>query len=196
MSLQNREFLKLEIFDQFAVCLNNKVVELRKKQTSLINYKVKSIEKVAEKTLANISKICESLEIEIRLCDFAKAERSKDMDALSVQLSEFEKSHTTLLPLPSLALTNLHTQLKTSIEQLEREVTLSIEAFLEKLTSEAMFPNLDRVRIVEHTELAVPAHSFVLSSEQNTSPRVNGVAQKEDSDKQTKAIHQRSCHWI
>ena len=56
----------------------------------------------------------------------------------------------------------------------------SKEAFVRKLESRVLFPNPESVRLVE--QQAVPAQKLVLPSDQNKTPRVNGVAQEEDTD--------------
>ena len=142
-----------------------------------------SIQHEAELTLANMSEVRDTLEYEIQRCEndeLIMAERAKEMDALSDQLETFLQSQIQLPTDDAFDLAALRTQLQDYIEQLELEVSRSMETFVRKLDSSVMFPNPDSVRLVEQQE--VPSQKLVLPFDQNQTPWISGVAQDENSD--------------
>ena len=180
------------LIDQIAHRLHQEVEDLKDRAKDLIKNRalliwdkssITSIQQVAEATLANIREVRASLEYEIRRCEMDEllmAERSREMDELSDQLAEFLKSQIRLPAASAFDLTALRTQLQASIAQLERQVSRLKETFVQKLESRVLFPNPESVRLVE--QQAVPTQKIVLLSDQNKTPRLNGVAQEEDSD--------------
>ena len=181
-----------DIIDQFVQRFHQEVEDLKVRAKDMIKSKatliwdrspITSLQTAEEETLANIRKVCASLEYEIRSCEMDEltmAERSSEMDALSDQLEAFLQSQIQLSTASAFDLQALRTQLQASIAQLEIELSLSKEAFVRKLDSRVMFANPDRVRVVELQ--AVSADKLILPSDKNKSPLVNGVAHEEGSD--------------
>ena len=181
-----------DVIDKFAHRLHQEVDDLKSKAKDLIitrasciwdNSSITSIQQAVEATLSNIREVRASLEYEIRRCEMdelAMAERSREMDVLSNQLAAFLQSQIRLPAASAFDLKALRTQLQASIAQLERQVLRSKEAFVGKLASRGLFPNPERVRLVE--QQSVPAQKLVLPFDKYKTPLVNGVAQEEDSD--------------
>ena len=184
--------LLIDVIDQFADKLHQGVEDFKDRAKDMIKNKasfiwdknpITSIQHVAEKTIANIRAVRASLEYEIQRCEMDEltmAERSREMDDLSDQLTAFLQSQIQLPAASAFDLTALRTQLQASIAQMEREMSRSKDVFVRKLDSRAMFPNPDSVQLVELQ--AVPSHVLVLQSDKNKSPWVSGVTQEEDSD--------------
>ena len=149
------------MIDQFAEKLHQKVEDLKASAKQLIqnrallqweNNPATYIQKAADKSLSNIHKVSASLEHEIQraeMDELTMAARSKEMDALGVQLAAFLQSQIQLPEPSAFDLAALRTQLQASIAQMGCEVSRSKEEFIRSLDYRVSFPNPERVRLLE-----------------------------------------------
>ena len=102
------------------------------------------------------------------------------MDALSDQLEAFLQSQIQLPAAYKSDLMTQRTQLLTSIAEVEHNVLLLMEAFVQTFNTRVMFPNPKTVRLFE--QRLFNEQCLVLSSDQFKSAKVNGMALEEESD--------------
>lgn len=156
---------------------------LKRAQQMWENSPVASLHTVAEETLSHVRQVRDSLELEIRRAEadeLAMAVGRIEMDALGDQLAAFLDAQVELPERSAFDLTSLRSQLHASVSQLEAEVSRSKETFIRSLHKRELFPNPERVRLVE--QQTFHQQELVLPADQNQSPNINSVTHEEDTD--------------